>query len=180
MTLRRNGPVSALRSPRNVWLFADHPAMGAYGMLAGWLATAQPPLVTLCTTRPLADRLLPTVLMHMREHVAMFLGMALANLVSIAIASWVQNSAKGWRQETGRGTRCFVVMSSGMVLGCVAVGEAGIALPGVPGASALLMAMVVGALLACVAERLCRDGISMAGAGAWLVLARPAPGGLSR
>lgn len=172
--------MSALRSGDYVSLFAHHPAMGVGGMLAGWLATAQPSLVTLCTTRPLADRLLSTVLLHLREHLAMFIGMALANVVSIAIAVWVQRSAKGWQQEAGRSARCFVLMSIGMVLGCVAVGDGAIALPGALGTSTLLVAMLGGTLLACLAERLCLDGMSMARAAASLVLARPAPGALAR
>jgi hypothetical protein len=62
--------MSALRSRYSAVLFANHPAMGVYGMLAGWLAIALPSLLTLCTTRPRAGRVVPGVLIHVREHLA--------------------------------------------------------------------------------------------------------------
>ncbi|MCC2657575.1 MAG: hypothetical protein K0Q76_2683 [Panacagrimonas sp.] len=171
--------MSALRSTGEVSLFAHHAAMGVYGMVAGWLVTAQPLLPSLCTTRPLADRLLWTVSMHIREHLAMFLGMALANATSVAIVLWAQRSLKGWRLEAGRGTRCFVLMSIGMLLGCTTIGDAAVALPGAAGSSALLVAMLAGALVACMADRLCPDGISMVRFAAYST-ARPAQGAHAR
>lgn len=72
--------MSALRSRDYAALFANHTAMGVYGMLAGWLATAQPSLLTLCTTLPLEGRVLPVVFIHVREHLAMFAGTLFAGL----------------------------------------------------------------------------------------------------
>lgn len=172
--------MSTLRSSEATSLVASHWAMGVVGMLAGWLFTASPPMLALCTTRPFADRLLPVLSLHVQAHLPMFVGMALANVASILFAAWLQRSEATWQQEIGRGTGCFVIMSIGMLLGCVALGDRAIALPGAWVSFAPLGAMLAGTLFACMAVQPCRQGIAMARAAAHDAHARPAYGVLAR
>lgn len=169
------------RRPRELGaVLANHQVMGVYGMLVGLMATAQPALLALCATRPPPGSLLSLVSTHLREHLAMFVGMAIGNLVSIAVASRNHRAENGWRQETWRGARCFALMAVGMVVGSMLVGGSGIAVLlalGIPQAS---LAMLAGIGFGALAERLCEKGSHRPRARARQGFARSAVGALAR
>jgi hypothetical protein len=152
--------MSALRLSDFSPILANHRVMGVYGMVAGWLATQQPSLLALCTTRPAG--LVPALSVHVREHVAMFIGMALGTLVSIAVASRAQRTQTRWANEASRGMRCFLLMSFGMVLGTLAIGDLQLALPGGLLLPAMSSAMLAGMVLGVLAEQICERGFLLA------------------
>jgi hypothetical protein len=117
--------MSALRLSDFSPILANHRVMSVHGMVAGWLATMQPSLLALCSSR-------------------------------------VQRTHASWAHEAGRGMRCFFLMSVGMMLGSVAVGDLPIALPGGRVLSAMSSAMLVGMLLGVLAEQLCERGLHLA------------------
>lgn len=154
--------------------------MGVYGMLVGLMATAQPALLALCATRPPPGSLLALVSTHLREHLAMFVGMALGNLVSISVAARVHRAEKGWRHEIWRGARCFSLMAVGMVVGSMSMGEPGIAVLDALGIPQVSLAMLAGIGIGALAERLCEQGSHRPGARAWQWFARPPVRGFAR
>lgn len=142
-------------------ILANHRVMGVYGMVAGWLATTQPSLLALCSSRPAGFVSLWNA--HVREHLAMFIGMALGNMMSIAVASRAQRAQGRWAHEAGRGMRCFLLMSFGMVLGTLTVGDMRLALPnGVLRLPATSSAMLAGLLLGVLADQVCEHVLHVA------------------
>lgn len=169
------------RLPRELEaVLANHQVMGVYGMLVGLMATAQPALLALCATRPTPGSLLSLAYIHLREHLAMFVGMAIANLVSIAVASRVHRGEQGWRYETWRGARCFALMAVGMVAGSMLMGGSGIAVFDAPGIPQVSLAMLAGIGIGALAERLCEQGSQRTAARARQRFARSAFGALAR
>lgn len=152
--------MSALRLRDFSPILANHRVMGVYGMVGGWLATLQPSLLALCSTRPAG--FVPALNVHVREHLAMFIGMALGNLVSIAVASRAQRTQARWAHEASRGMRCFLLMSFGMVLGTLAIGDMQLVLPGGLLLPAMSSAMLAGMLLGVLAEQVCERGLHLA------------------
>jgi hypothetical protein len=134
-------------------LLASHPLMGVLGMVAGWAASTAPLGSPLCTAADAGTGILQVASIHLREHAAMYLGMAFGNLISTVVASLVGKRG-GWVRESGRGTKCFIVMSIGMVLGSLATGDQSIALARWLGIAPAPAAMLMGMLFAVLVERL--------------------------
>lgn len=163
------------RRPRELpAVLANHQVMGVYGMLVGLMATAQPSLLALCAARLPPAGFVPLISTHLREHLAMFVGMAIGNLVSIAVASRIHRAEKGWRHETWRGARCFALMAVGMVVGSMLMVGPGIAVPAALGIPQASLAMLAGIGIGALAERVCEQGSHRVGAWARQWFARPA------
>lgn len=147
-----------LRTGRFAAILSDHRVMGFPGMAVGAVLCLQSPVLAMCATRPPGSGLVPLVSLHLREHLAMYAGMALGNLVSVVVAASSRSEADAWWRESFRGARCFLLMSMGMMLGSVVVAEMSITWSGALGLTPPMIGMIAGMLLAVVAEHFCQSG----------------------
>lgn len=131
--------------------------MGFPGMVVGAVICLQPQALAMCSTRPPVSGLVPLLSSHLREHLAMYAGMALGNLVSVVVAASSRRGADAWWRESFRGARCFLLMSVGMMLGAMAVAEMSLTGSGTLGLTPPMIGMIAGMLLAVVAEHFCQS-----------------------
>lgn len=143
------------RAGRFAAILGDHRLMGIYGMAVGAVLIMPSSLLALCATRLPENGILPLLSLHLREHLPMYAGMAVGNVVSIVVAS---GQDRAGRREWRQGATCFLLMAAGMLTGSLAVAQVPSGWAGALGLPPMTIAMLAGMGVGVLADHLCRSG----------------------